>query len=305
MRLEAVSSRLLSVASGGKKKLSATSWHNYPIDLEGEVDKSKIARSMVISALVRRKSDQQINIVLLFSSVGMAALILGGYFFLIRGGLNQLDTHSRALDVTRTAIAERFESVPGFVGGVVSYDDPSLATLTIMPTVTPTPYVVVFNTPTPTLMPGQVSYDPVGLPTSVLPTIVPGASEYIFSFYNPDILAPGDVVKGVCQAPDGKWCHTVNCWDFDIMKGVCVSKMFSGLDFHAWYGKAVACPEGVPMGAVYRVLAPEQIRGDWVCLDRGGAVSGTRLDFLLLKMPVGINFGDIVIASLIIPEGVK
>lgn len=120
-------------------------------------------------------------------------------------------------------------------------------------------------------------------PTTVPPTSTPTVETQIFyySYYNPDLLAPGDIVNGLCANQENGLCHTVNCWDYDVMEGRCRSTMASGLDWHAYVGKTVACGFEYPLGTVFRVLEPEKIAGDYPCLDRCPACTNIRkLDFL-------------------------
>jgi hypothetical protein len=64
----------------------------------------------------------------------------------------------------------------------------------------------------------------------------------------------------------------------------------NGEDYHVWYGRALACPPEYPIGTVFRVYLPVELARDWVCLDRGGAVVGDILDFLL-RYPDQVPWG--------------
>lgn len=135
---------------------------------------------------------------------------------------------------------------------------PAEQTMTITATKLPTP-VIVAATSTPSIE-LQVFY---------------------YSYYNPDLLAPSDIVNGVCMNQENGVCHTVNCWDYLVMEGKCKSKMASGLDWHAYVGKAVACGFEYPLGTVFHVLEPEAVRGTYPCLDRCPACTEKKvLDFL-------------------------
>jgi len=72
------------------------------------------------------------------------------------------------------------------------------------------------------------------------------------------------------------------------MEGKCESKMASGLDWHDYLGKVVACGFEFPLGTVFYVLEPERIAGKYSCLDRCPACTDNKqLDFLGLtqKLP--------------------
>jgi hypothetical protein len=123
------------------------------------------------------------------------------------------------------------------------------------------------------------------------PTVAAVYESFYYSWYNPDLLVPEDVsedgscvdLEEVWSDSEGVWydaCHTINCWNFDIDAGQCISRMASGEDFRAYFGKALACSSDYELGTVFRVIIPDSLAGDWVCLDRGGAVGGRMLDFL-------------------------
>jgi len=122
-------------------------------------------------------------------------------------------------------------------------------------------------------------------PTVTVATSTPTIAVQIFyySYYNPDLLAASDIVNGVCANQENGVCHTVNCWEYDVMEGNCKSKMATGLDWHDYIGQAVACGFEYPMGTKFQVLEPEKLSGIFVCLDRCPACTGKRqLDFLSL-----------------------
>jgi len=71
----------------------------------------------------------------------------------------------------------------------------------------------------------------------------------------------------------------VNCRDF--IDGVCQSPMASGDLWEDYLYKAVACDSQYPLGTKFLVVAPEEVKGEYICLDRGGGIEGTDLiDFL-------------------------
>jgi hypothetical protein len=111
---------------------------------------------------------------------------------------------------------------------------------------------------------------------------------FYYSYYNPDLLAPSDIVNGMCANQENGVCHTVNCWDYDLVEGRCKSLMASGLDWHEYVGEALACGFEYPLGTVFYVLEPERITGKYTCLDRCPACTDKKqLDFLSLtqKLP--------------------
>ena len=141
----------------------------------------------------------------------------------------------------------------------------------------PVPVSPLSIEPAPTLVPTHIEVEPA-------PTLNAAPTEiFFYSYYNPDLLAPGDIVDGMCAQQEGKLCHTVNCWDFDLLAGRCRSPMASGLDWREYTGKALACGYGYPLGTVFRVLEPAGLAGDYPCLDRCPDCTGKRLlDFVSL-----------------------
>ena len=132
------------------------------------------------------------------------------------------------------------------------------------------------------------------LPTPVImaATSTPSIAVQIFyySYYNPDLLAPSDIVNGVCANQENGVCHTVNCWEYNFMEGRCKSNMATGLDWHDYVGKAVACGFEYPLGTVFRVLEPKKLAGKYPCLDRCPACTGkNQLDFLSLTQQLPWN----------------
>ena len=113
---------------------------------------------------------------------------------------------------------------------------------------------------------------------------------FYYSYYNPDLLAPSDIVNGVCVNQVNGVCHTVNCWEYNVFDGRCKSAMATGLDWHNFIGRAVACGFEYPLGTIFRVLEPEKLAGKYTCLDRCPACTGKRqLDFLSLKQELPWN----------------
>jgi hypothetical protein len=83
---------------------------------------------------------------------------------------------------------------------------------------------------------------------------------------------------------------SINCHNWDYDAGLCRSTLSNGDDYHAWYGRALACPSEYPIGTIFRVYLPVGLARDWVCLDRGGAITGDILDFLL-RYPDQVPWG--------------
>lgn len=59
----------------------------------------------------------------------------------------------------------------------------------------------------------------------------------------------------------------VNCRTFE--DGVCTSKMASGDRWEDYLNLAVACDSKIPLGTKIKVVAPEEVKGTYICLDRG------------------------------------
>lgn len=81
--------------------------------------------------------------------------------------------------------------------------------------------------------------------------------------------------------------HPINCFDADVWW-----RMAAGHDARQWYGRALACPEEFPIGTRFEISGSRYglADGDWVCLDRGGAIvigenGVVRLD-LLMRAPI-------------------
>ena len=66
--------------------------------------------------------------------------------------------------------------------------------------------------------------------------------------------------------------------------------MASGLDWHDYVGRALACGFEYPMETVFRVFEPEKLAGKYPCLDRCPACTGKKqLDFLNLTQQLPWN----------------
>lgn len=68
--------------------------------------------------------------------------------------------------------------------------------------------------------------------------------------------------------------------------------MAAGHQVSEWYGRALACPKQVPIGAVFVIRGSRWglADGEWRCLDRGGAVvmrdDGVMVLDLLVREPI-------------------
>lgn len=64
-----------------------------------------------------------------------------------------------------------------------------------------------------------------------------------------------------------------------VRNGECVSRMASGQPWQNWVGKAVACPSEYPFGTIFVIEGR-----NWVCLDRGGAITRINNNTIWLDM---------------------
>jgi len=84
-----------------------------------------------------------------------------------------------------------------------------------------------------------------------------------------------------------------NCSSFG--DGQCVSRMASGERWQDWTGRACACPPEYPFWTVIELNGKQ-----WVCLDRGGKVRGSWIDFLEQHSQYG--YGTEVDVTVSLPE---
>lgn len=143
------------------------------------------------------------------------------------------------------------------------------------------PSIALTYTPSSFISPSVSTVSPIVSPVAITPTFtvtptpaVVDFGQYLYegrlSFYDPEIGR---------YFPD---IASVNCADWDSVNKVCNSKLlYHQMDYSDWYGRGVACPPALPDLAVLRVVYPEQLAGDWACVDRGDAVTDNWLDFLL------------------------
>jgi hypothetical protein len=186
------------------------------------------------------------------------------------------------------------------IQSMVQINTPGVSTPTL--TVTPNDSSLLEATSTPVMVPTQSINISVSV---VMPTVEATATQegdiFYYTFYNPNVLVPQDLnADGTCANTDGVLCHTVNCWSFDLAKGECVSPMNSGQAFRDWWGKALACDPKYPLWTVFVVTAPPALVGRWTCLDRGQAVTGSRLDFLMNSQVV--TWGSALLATVEYPK---
>lgn len=146
----------------------------------------------------------------------------------------------------------------------------------------------------------MATWTPVVMFPTVQPSAVVELQRFTYSYYYPNALAEGEVVNGVCKvlSPDGG-CLTVNCWSYDPVQQTCVSQTASGEDWFPWLERGVACPPEYPFFTRFQVVDPAELRGTWVCVDRGPAIQSARLDFLQ-RIP-SAKWGDVILAEVIMP----
>jgi hypothetical protein len=66
--------------------------------------------------------------------------------------------------------------------------------------------------------------------------------------------------------------------------------MASGLDWHDYVGKVVACGFEYPLGTIFHMLEPKKLAGRYTCLDRCPACTGKKqLDFLSITQQLPWN----------------
>jgi hypothetical protein len=207
-------------------------------------EKKEIAEAVIGKNLMVRKSQQGINWPILIW-LPMLVLVPGVWLWML---VSTSRGQARANRVAQTAVAATFE-----VYGV-GLPTATLWNVRIVPVVKGT----VLPEETATYYPTYTK-----LPTyTVEASATPVMSLFLYSYYDPSL--------------GGASCRL---WDEDTKN--CVSTMASGLEWREWYGKALACDSQYPFWTIFRVVKPVSIRGDYICLDRGGLIEGTRyLDFL-------------------------
>lgn len=109
-------------------------------------------------------------------------------------------------------------------------------------------WVSLASTPTPLAAAAPVS--------DYAPTMV-----FLYSYYNPKLGG-------------------INCAEWDDAAQDCRSRLANGEDYHINFGVAVACIPDIALGSVIEVIYPENLAGEWICKDRGGAIVGNYIDFL-------------------------
>jgi hypothetical protein len=214
--------------------------------IERVVNPYDVACQLVGKDMLIRKNDQSIN---LGALVVGACLVIGVPYFWISGINKSVEEMNRKAEESKIlmGVITRTPEVINMAQSVPGY----LSTVQPSPTIT----MQVTATPYPT-------YTPV--PTEELKIRILKLSFYdpLIGVYFPDIAE-------------------VNCSEWNYVTNNCDSLMSGGEDFRDWYGKAVACPPGMETGKVIQVLFPEELRGEWICADRGGVIEGDWIDFLL------------------------
>lgn len=90
----------------------------------------------------------------------------------------------------------------------------------------------------------------------------------------------------------------INCFTWDASINDCVSPLANGEDYRNNYGVSLACPPDIALGTVFDVQYPPELKGRWICKDRGGAIVDDYLDFLDVAQRVPWNS---VIAAYVYP----
>lgn len=176
-------------------------------------------------------------------------------------------TYGKGLELTPTAGMDVLHQIYATQTSIASTPGPfnvNVSVTMIVPTEIPT------MAPAPTLTP--------------LPTIA--LEDFYYSSYYPDNVTDEEKVlidEGTCPNSHDGVCSTVNCWDYSVADKTCKSKMTSGEPWQAWVDRAVACSYDFPLGTKFRVVDPPSLAGEWICMDRGGDIQGSRLDFLQVR----------------------
>jgi hypothetical protein len=198
-------------------------------------------------------------------------------------------------------VGRRF-SIFGFLAflgllGLIGYEAKVIYTMNIYPAMTgklwanehgeklvATPRDLVYiETAQPIVVEVQVNYPtqeptPTQLPTlEPTPTGQPGEN-YIYvamqySYYYPPLGG-------------------ANCSNF--VNGYCHATMANGERWEDWLGRAVACPDWIPLETVIEVVEPEVLKGIWICKDRGQLITDMWLDFLMDKQVLEWRFPVLV-----------
>lgn len=236
-------------------------------EAERFTDKRQLAKQIVGHSVLVRKSDQSLNPESVF---WLLVLVFMFWWF-----FHALNARIRLTEERNQAMAARIAA------GGNRYDAGGVGVLHGQETVTPTlsfagAYLATQQssyTPTPVIPTGT----PSPVPTSTITMKVEGVLLKL-SFYDPDI---GRIFPEVAK---------VNCASWSFEQQLCMSYTVGGNDFHQWYKKGAACPPPMHIGDWLKVYYPEQLAGDWVCIDRGGAIQNGYVDFLL-KYPDDIWTG--------------
>jgi hypothetical protein len=244
-----------------------------PGSFKGTIGSQGIVEKLVGKSLYVRKNEQSVNILVVIPA--LAALVAIPYFYV------------KAISWAAGSAQRRADA-----GKIVMFD------------VTPT-MNISYGGPVITFVP---TYGPTGSPTTVkiaptytmYPTLTPVPSytpvlgePFYYSRYDPSLLDRSVDLNedGSCKNVEDGICHTMNCFDYDLDAGECVSMMTTGLDWKDYFGKSVACGAEYPLYTIFRVITPMQIAGDYECLDRCPACTGKKiLDFLSTVWTLNWNY---------------
>jgi hypothetical protein len=235
------------LALGGqrKKKLKASDFHPYNSADWQDTLPINNARAILGKGVLLRKSDQSFNFFGVLGSVGLIVVVLYVWIWLLSGASRKGKTQSEYL-------ATKLIQYAGTVEATITLPADILA-LTGTPTITRT----AEPTSTATMIPTATMMSTATIPFR--------AVSWQYSYYNPALGG-------------------VNCavWDENSQK--CISSMSSGLDWHNFYDKAVACPLSYPLWTKIEVVTPEELRGVWVCMDYCAVCKENDIiDFLQLR----------------------
>jgi hypothetical protein len=252
----------------GKLKVSGTQGGNYvkfnKDNFRGEENPLKVVTMLTGRSVFVRKSEQTVNIAVVIPIIIGVIAIPWGYMKILDWSYKISTDKQRTMLLYTTTTPDASTD-----NGLITFLNDRIFT--------PQPTQVI-------KVQVQVNY-PTTMPTI---TDTPDKSEvFYYTYYNPNLLAVGDLDQdGNCGHQEGSWCHVINCWDYSIKQSKCVSLTASGQAYTDWWNRGLACPMKYPLWTVFIVTSPPALAGRWTCIDRGGSVDGSRLDFLQLNQVV-------------------
>jgi hypothetical protein len=261
----------LSPVKRKRSEKPGTEYISYvPGEFRGETDQEKIVEMLVGKSMFVRKSEQTVNVAVVIPIILGIVAIPYLYTKVLSWSYSVSTSRSEKAQLSVKTMVPDMNSQAGIF--------PIYLTQTaILPQPTQVIKVQV-----------QVNY-PTSMPTPSATADL--AQVFYYSYYNPDVIAPGDLLpNGDCATPEKNWCHTTNCWDYDVKAGKCVSPTASGQAFRDWWNKGVACGQKYPLWTVFVVVDPPALAGRWTCIDRGGTIDQSRLDFL--QPAQSVNWGS-------------